>query len=553
MEPTTPASNTAGASASRGSTWNGSPDLKKFESISKRTPPMTLPTLAANEIVHTPARVEEAISLLNQELKYLSDGPTKSSVTQNLLDLEQALRQTYRKAGASYRAVGFEGDDSRRGGCCASVCNCFGAIGSGIGWLFASLIGMAQSLVKRTLQFLLSLITPITFYVVGIVVYAYLEGWKPLDTIYFLTVTSTTVGYGDFFPESSLGKLFTCVYALIGITVVLSSLAPLVNFLRGDWREKLLSCLGMGTGVNTDDPELTMEQVNKLISYPRRYALALIGPLFVLLGGMTLHYQAIRDAPQDPYAYWSLSRSLEWLLCAKPEADNCVILTNYDLRVDVNGLVDSFYWSVITMTTIGYGDVTPSTDHAKLLAILYLPLAVIALADAVADVQMIAVRRGIRETDFGELIDECMLRDAVRDPKAPSTEPVLTQSEFLIDQLLANDLVDSAAVSAILRQFKHLTRRGTFGKDEEPSLTMTLCYEEMTDRAKANKPLSTGATAADLASDGVWKWKSYEEWKRASWEPRVAEKFAEKYGGGSLETRKTQKQRGVRTVVGGRR
>ena len=41
------------------------------------------------------------------------------------------------------------------------------------------------------------------------------------------------------------------------------------------------------------------------------------------------------------------------------------------------------------MTTIGYGDITPATQTAKIIATLYLPLAVIALADAVSDVQMI--------------------------------------------------------------------------------------------------------------------------------------------------------------------
>ena len=114
------------------------------------------------------------------------------------------------------------------------------------------------------------------------------------------------------------------------------------------------------------------------------------------------------------------------------------------------------------MSTIGYGDIYPSTPQAKLVAIIYLPLAVIALADAITDVQMIGTRRAIRETDFGQTADECLLRDAVRDVAqgAPANvEPVLTEAEFLIDQLLANELVDEAAVVAIKRQFAHLTRR----------------------------------------------------------------------------------------------
>ena len=88
------------------------------------------------------------------------------------------------------------------------------------------------------------------------------------------------------------------------------------------------------------------------------------------------------------------------------------------------------------MSTIGYGDISPSTDLGKAVAICYLPLAVIALADAVSDVQMIGTRRTIRETDFSKLIDECLLRDAIReDPTQPNIEPVLTEGEFLVDQV----------------------------------------------------------------------------------------------------------------------
>jgi len=34
--------------------------------------------------------------------------------------------------------------------------------------------------------------------------------------------------------------------------------------------------------------------------------------------------------------------------------------------------VDSFYFSVITLTTIGYGDLSPSTDVGKIFTIFYI-------------------------------------------------------------------------------------------------------------------------------------------------------------------------------------
>ena len=48
-------------------------------------------------------------------------------------------------------------------------------------------------------------------------------------------------------------------------------------------------------------------------------------------------------------------------------------------------------------------------------------------------------------------------------------------------------LVDAEAVTAIQRQFKHLTRRGNFGPDDSPELTVSMCYEELKDRAGQKK------------------------------------------------------------------
>ena len=56
----------------------------------------------------------------------------------------------------------------------------------------------------------------VSYYAVGGVVYDELEGWPLLDSIYFLTVSITTVGYGDISPSTVGGKWFVCVWALSG-------------------------------------------------------------------------------------------------------------------------------------------------------------------------------------------------------------------------------------------------------------------------------------------------------------------------------------------------
>ena len=66
------------------------------------------------------------------------------------------------------------------------------------------------------------LITTLIILSLGSVVYHFLEGWSWLDSIYFSIITLTTIGYGDFSPQTSGGKLFTIFYIIIGVGIILS-------------------------------------------------------------------------------------------------------------------------------------------------------------------------------------------------------------------------------------------------------------------------------------------------------------------------------------------
>lgn len=288
----------------------------------------------------------------------------------------------------------------------------------------------------------------------------------------------------------------------------MQSLAPLIAALQGDWREALVDrlCLLGAAKFDTSDPSLSIEEVNRRVNYPRRYAVALVSPALVLLVGVVFHYSLIRT-PAPPL---------------EPPADLAI--------VDWWSLVDGLYFSIISMTTIGYGDICPESPTSRLVACAYLPLAVISLADCISDIAMIRARKEIRETDYMRIIDECLLRDAFRGfapdrPGDPNFDPRLTEAEFLVDTLLEHGLVDQAAVVAISRHFRQLTRRSAdrSAKDDR-ALTLRVVYESLRYRAAAGLPLSAGAKAMDLNADGQFKWQSFEEWKTKSWRPRLQSK-----------------------------
>ena len=63
----------------------------------------------------------------------------------------------------------------------------------------------------------------VTFIVlIGAILFRWLEGWGWIDSFYFVIITLTTIGYGDFTPSTPLTKLITIFYGINGVIVLLA-------------------------------------------------------------------------------------------------------------------------------------------------------------------------------------------------------------------------------------------------------------------------------------------------------------------------------------------
>ncbi len=73
---------------------------------------------------------------------------------------------------------------------------------------------------ERQKLYRLLLLATIGVLAFGTVFYHYMEGWAWVDAYYFCVATLTTIGYGDFIPQTNFAKIFTTFYIFVGVGII---------------------------------------------------------------------------------------------------------------------------------------------------------------------------------------------------------------------------------------------------------------------------------------------------------------------------------------------
>ncbi|GMN31056.1 hypothetical protein TIFTF001_048068 [Ficus carica] len=183
------------------------------------------------------------------------------------------------------------------------------------------------------LAFYLSAAT-ICFYIVR----NHLTGKKTngvLDAVYFCIVTMTTVGYGDLVPSSKAAKLLACAFVFAGMALVCLILSKAADYLVEKQEILLVRALHMRKKVS-DIKILKEAEINRT-----KYKCIVVFVILVLL---------------------------------------VIAGTVFLFTVEKLDLVDAFYCVCSTITTLGYGDKSFSTEGGRVFAVFWILLSTLCLA-----------------------------------------------------------------------------------------------------------------------------------------------------------------------------
>ena len=90
-------------------------------------------------------------------------------------------------------------------------------------------------------QVSISLTSILTLIGIGTISYRILEDWTWIQSFYFSVTTLTTVGFGDLHPTSDGSRLFTALYILVGVTIVIGSIGVIGSNYILKREERILS------------------------------------------------------------------------------------------------------------------------------------------------------------------------------------------------------------------------------------------------------------------------------------------------------------------------
>lgn len=245
---------------------------------------------------------------------------------------------------------------------------------------------------------------------IGVTVFSLLvEKWSFVESLYFTLVLLTTVGYGDMAPTTPAGKMFTAIFALCGVFVIGLALGV------------------VGSELVDAEIDVLIEKVAPSKSMARQAS--------------SSFYDSSRKVGQ---ICWLVIRILSPIFIG-------ALIIAY---LEGWPWYDALYYTIITATTVGLGDLSPTSDWSEACAILFIPLAVAAMAHILDECSTFVMKR--RREKHSQKLRNLTLTEGDLDVLDTAKDGQVSRLEYVEFMLKALNKVDEHLFEELHAQFDML-------------------------------------------------------------------------------------------------
>lgn len=230
-----------------------------------------------------------------------------------------------------------------------------------------------------------------------------------LDAVYFCIVTMTTVGYGDLVPNGTLSKLLACAFVFTGMALVGVVLTKAADYLVEKQETLLVKSLHMHQKLGKTEM-LKEVEVNK-VKYKCLVTLVI---LLVLIAVGTI----------------------------------------FLVTVEKLDLVDAFYCVCSTITTLGYGDKSFSTEAGRVFAIFWILTSTICVAQFFLYLAELNTER--RRKDLVKLVLTRRITNVDLEAADLDNDGVVGAAEFIIYKLKEMGKINQEDIALVMEEFEDL-------------------------------------------------------------------------------------------------
>lgn len=270
----------------------------------------------------------------------------------------------------------------------------------------------------------------------GVLIYSFnqenfsgIETHPAVDALYFCIVTMCTIGYGDIAPLTPATKLFACFFVLVGFGFIDILLSGVVNYVLDLQENMILTSIKVGKaksrgGFSARNYIVDVEKGRMRIRLKVGLALGVV-VLSIGMGTAVLYFLEDLD------------------------------------------LIDSVYLSVMSVTTVGYGDRAFKTLPGRLFAAVWLLFSTLAVARAFLYLAEARIDKRHRRITKWMLHREITVEDLLA--ADTNNNGFISKSEYVIYKLKEMGKVGEKDILDICSQFSKLDVNNS-GKISLPDL-----------------------------------------------------------------------------------